>query len=170
MRADAACAPRRLPALAAADPGLWSAAVAAGEAFGHLPRVAYARWRLAEAQLDAGERDGAVETLAVAVSAAAELGHVPLARELEALARRARLPHAHGPHDNELGLTPREVDVLRLLADGLTNREIAGRLYISEKTAEHHVSAILGKLGVRTRGAASSVAHRLGVEALGPPR
>jgi DNA-binding CsgD family transcriptional regulator len=60
--------------------------------------------------------------------------------------------------------------VLRLLAEGLTNREIAGRLYISEKTAEHHVSRIFGKLGVRTRGAASSLAHRVGVEALGPPR
>lgn len=51
--------------------------------------------------------------------------------------------------------------MLHLLAEGLTNKQIAATLYISEKTAEHHVSRILGKLGVRTRAAAGSVAHRL---------
>jgi DNA-binding CsgD family transcriptional regulator len=166
-RADAAlCAAEVTRAHALADPEPWRAAVAACEAFGHRPRSAYARWRLAEALLEQGDRDGA----AAALLAAMELDHAPLAGELAALARRARIPLARAPHHNELGLTRREVDVLRLLADGLTNREIAARLYISEKTAEHHVSRILGKLGVRTRGAASSVAHRLGVEALGPPR
>ena len=53
--------------------------------------------------------------------------------------------------------------MLGLLADGLTNRQIASTLYISDKTAEHHVSRILSKLGVNTRTAAGSLAHRLGI-------
>jgi DNA-binding NarL/FixJ family response regulator len=53
--------------------------------------------------------------------------------------------------------------VLRLLTDGLTNKQIARALYISDKTAEHHVSHILGKLGVTSRAAAGSLAHRLGI-------
>lgn len=58
--------------------------------------------------------------------------------------RRSTLAHPHG-------LTAREADVLRLLRDGLRNSEIADRLRIAEKTAGHHVSSILAKLGVRTR-------------------
>jgi DNA-binding CsgD family transcriptional regulator/tetratricopeptide (TPR) repeat protein len=64
---------------------------------------------------------------------------------------------------NPAGLTSRQVDVLRLVAEGLTNAEIAARLFISEKTADHHVSAILGKLDVRTRREAATVARALGV-------
>jgi DNA-binding NarL/FixJ family response regulator len=52
------------------------------------------------------------------------------------------------------GLTPREQEVLELIAGGLTNGEIAAKLLISEKTVDHHVSAILAKLGVPSRGAA----------------
>ena len=60
-------------------------------------------------------------------------------------------------------LTPREREVLSLLADGHTNREIAQRLFIAEGTAELHVSRILGKLGCSTRAqaVAYAVAHRL---------
>jgi DNA-binding NarL/FixJ family response regulator len=57
-------------------------------------------------------------------------------------------------------LSRREVEVLRLLADGLSNREIAERLFISPKTAEHHVSRIYTKLGVNTRAAAAAFAAR----------
>jgi DNA-binding CsgD family transcriptional regulator len=64
---------------------------------------------------------------------------------------------------NPGGLTARQLDVLALLADGLSNADIATRLVISPKTADHHVSAILGKLEVRTRGEAAAVARRLGV-------
>jgi ATP/maltotriose-dependent transcriptional regulator MalT len=66
---------------------------------------------------------------------------------------------------NPAGLTPREVEVLALLADGLRNAEIAERLVVSTKTVDHHVSAILRKLNVRTRGEAASTASRLGLTA-----
>ncbi|GAA4802274.1 AAA family ATPase [Actinomycetospora chlora] len=64
---------------------------------------------------------------------------------------------------NPAGLTERQVDVVRLVAEGLTNAEIAARLFISEKTADHHVSAILGKLGVATRREAAAAARGLGI-------
>jgi DNA-binding NarL/FixJ family response regulator len=63
----------------------------------------------------------------------------------------------------ELGLTRREVEVLRLVALGLTNREVATTLFISEKTAGVHVSNILRKLDLRSRVEASAYAHRLGL-------
>ena len=66
---------------------------------------------------------------------------------------------------NPAGLTARQLDVLALLADGLSNADIAARLVISPKTADHHVSAILAKLEVRSRGEAAVVARRLGVGA-----
>ncbi|MFN2594376.1 MAG: LuxR C-terminal-related transcriptional regulator, partial [Actinomycetota bacterium] len=62
---------------------------------------------------------------------------------------------------NPAGLTPRELDVLRLLHQGLRNFEIAEKLVLSEKTVDHHVSAILRKLGVRTRAAAAARAPEL---------
>jgi DNA-binding NarL/FixJ family response regulator len=63
-----------------------------------------------------------------------------------------------------LGLTPREAEVLSLVAVGRTNREIATALYVSEKTASVHVSNILRKLGVTTRVEAAAVAQRLGLD------
>jgi len=61
------------------------------------------------------------------------------------------------------GLTPRERQVLELVAGGRTNREIGQALYMAEKTASVHVSRILAKLDVRTRTEAAAVAHRLGL-------
>ncbi|WTP46481.1 LuxR C-terminal-related transcriptional regulator [Streptomyces sp. NBC_00190] len=61
----------------------------------------------------------------------------------------------------ELGLTSREREVLRLVAAGSTNRKIAEELFISPKTASVHVSNILAKLGVAGRGEAAALAHRL---------
>lgn len=65
--------------------------------------------------------------------------------------------------ENPAGLTAREFEVLVLLADGLRNAEIAQRLIVTDKTVDHHVSAILRKLDVRTRGEASIAAVRLGI-------
>ncbi|WP_446041949.1 helix-turn-helix domain-containing protein, partial [Streptomyces sp. SID1121] len=103
---------------------------------------------------------------------AAGLGARPLAEETEQLAARARIAldadpgraALTGPDTDPvraLGLTPREQDVLRLVAAGHTNRRIAEELYISPKTASVHVSNILGKLGVSGRTEAAATAHRL---------
>ncbi|HEV3505194.1 MAG TPA: helix-turn-helix transcriptional regulator, partial [Actinomycetes bacterium] len=64
---------------------------------------------------------------------------------------------------NPAGLTARQVEVLGLLAEGLTNAEIAARLSLSDKTVGHHVSALLAKLGVASRHQAAAAARRLGV-------
>jgi DNA-binding NarL/FixJ family response regulator len=66
---------------------------------------------------------------------------------------------------NPAGLTAREVEVLGLLGQGLTNAELASRLFISAKTVDHHVSAILSKLGVGSRRNAVSRARELGITA-----
>jgi DNA-binding CsgD family transcriptional regulator/tetratricopeptide (TPR) repeat protein len=87
------------------------------------------------------------------------------------VARRLRergvrgLPRGPRPatKENPAGLTAREVEVLALVGEGLRNAAIAERLFLSEKTVGHHVSAILRKLGVHTRGEASAEAHRLGI-------
>jgi DNA-binding CsgD family transcriptional regulator/tetratricopeptide (TPR) repeat protein len=71
--------------------------------------------------------------------------------------------------ENPAGLTAREVEVLELVAKGLRNAEIAGRLFLSEKTVGHHVSAILRKLEVGTRGEAAAAARRLGLASTGDP-
>jgi DNA-binding CsgD family transcriptional regulator len=60
---------------------------------------------------------------------------------------------------NPFGLTPRQMDVLQLLKEGLTNNEIAARLSISPRTAEHHVAAILSRLGAGSRDEAIDIAQ-----------
>jgi len=62
------------------------------------------------------------------------------------------------------GLTSRELEVLRLLVSGLQNREIAARLFLSPRTVDHHVSAVLTKLGVSRRTDVADAASNLGIE------
>lgn len=68
---------------------------------------------------------------------------------------------------NPANLTPRELEVLSLVAEGLRNSEIAARLFVAEKTVDHHVSAILGKLGVTSRVQAVTEATQLGIASQG---
>jgi DNA-binding NarL/FixJ family response regulator/tetratricopeptide (TPR) repeat protein len=155
------------------DPDMWHRAADAGVAEGDPSRTAYARFREAEAVLASrGERARAVDALTAANATANELGAEPLLREIEALARRARIelsdeattpPALPEPRLDTFGLTPRELEVLRLLAIGYTNPQIGEALYISRKTASHHVSSVLAKLGVTTRVEAAGVAHRVGL-------
>jgi DNA-binding NarL/FixJ family response regulator len=91
-------------------------------------------------------------------------------READALARRARIrpiappePAEPGAGDDTSGLTPREAEVLRLVAEGLTNREIGSRLFISQKTVGTHVAHIFEKLDVHSRLEAAGRAQQLGV-------
>jgi DNA-binding NarL/FixJ family response regulator len=101
-----------------------------------------------------------------AIALADGLGAAPIAEEARALARRARLV-AGAPEpaaaENPFGLTERELEVLRLVADGRSNGQIAETLFISRKTASVHVSNILGKLSVASRGEAAALAHRHGL-------
>jgi DNA-binding NarL/FixJ family response regulator len=83
----------------------------------------------------------------------AELGAVPDVNRVESLIRVDGDTSAHG-------LTARELQVLRLVATGRTNRAIAADLVVAERTVDRHVSNIFAKLGVSTRSAATAYAHR----------
>ena len=132
-------------------------------------RAAYAQWRAAEAIVRSGGQSAdAARLLSSAAATAAALGARPLLEEVTTLARRARLELGGEmitvpgtPASDDLGLTNRERDVLLLLAEGRTNRQIGERLFISEKTASVHVSRILAKLGVANRAEAAGIAHTL---------
>jgi len=152
------------------DPAAWHAVAEGWEAFPRPYFAAYARWREAEAALAAGDRATATQALRAAAAGAQLLGAHPLQEALDALGRRARISLSAPADDaaaepvvdrDPFGLTPREREVLGLVADGRTNRQIAERLFISESTAGVHVSNIIGKLGVATRGEAAAIAFRL---------
>ena len=156
-----------------ADPALDTAAADAWRAVARPYPVAVAHLRRAETLVERGERDDAAAQLADVLAAADSLGAPWLRSEAEGLAGRARLtiptageappPAAEGEPDDPFGLTPRERQVLALVADGATNREIGAQLFMAEKTASVHVSRILAKLDVRSRTEAAAVAHRIGL-------
>jgi DNA-binding CsgD family transcriptional regulator len=156
-----------------ADPERWAAAAARWDHLAQPYPAAYARWRQAEALLtQRGARAEATSALRQAHQTAERLGAAPLRREVEGLARRARIDLITPPAADEAaparpadpyGLTPREREVLTLLADGRSNPQIARALFISVKTAGIHVSNILAKLGVASRGEAAAIAHRGGL-------
>ncbi|MER6998896.1 AAA family ATPase [Streptomyces sp. NPDC000410] len=151
-------------------PETWAAVMTAFASVDRPYDLARIRHRAAESLLAAGEREQAAELLRQAHGTAERLGARPLTDAVTLLAQRARIrltapedippPTASDPVE-DLGLTPREQDVLRLVAAGRTNRQIAEELYISPKTASVHVSNILAKLGVTGRGEAAALAHRL---------
>jgi DNA-binding CsgD family transcriptional regulator len=163
-------------ATGAPDPALHVAAAEAWEAVERPYPGAIMRWRAAESHVAAGDRDAGSGELERAHEVAARLGANWLSGEIESLAARARLSlaTAEGParepvavaaeDEDPFGLTPRERQVLALVAEGRTNREIGDTLYMAEKTASVHVSRILAKLDVRSRTEAAAVAHRLGLD------
>ncbi|MEV8227636.1 AAA family ATPase [Streptomyces sp. NPDC079167] len=157
----------------------------AATAFAPLQRpyeLARIRHHWAEAILTAsGDRTPAAGLLREAHAVAVRLGARPLAESVELLAGRARIALT-GPDDaaegeagpapavdaiESFGLTSREQEVHRLVAAGYTNRRIAEELYISPKTASVHVSNILAKLSVSSRGEAAALAHRFRLYAAG---
>lgn len=141
------------------DPALWRTAVDYAAGFPYWQAIA--RWRLGAALIAAGDRMAAVAELREAHEVAVRLGAQPLRAAVAALARRARVTLE--PQAAADVLTPRERSVLELVAQGLTNKQIGARLYISEKTASVHLSRVMAKLGATGRAEAVSVAHRRGL-------
>lgn len=123
----------------------------------------YLDFRLGQALLTAGDRQAATAALNAAVAQATTLGALLIAEWATTVAERAGLTLGsttrHRAAGDSLELTAREQQVLDLLADGLSNRQIGERLFISVKTASVHVSAILRKLGVSTRTEAAVMAR-----------
>jgi DNA-binding CsgD family transcriptional regulator len=121
-----------------------------------------APYEAALAQADADDEAALAEALECLRRLGAQPAGAIVARRLRKRGVRT-LPRGPRPatQANPAGLTPRELEVLGLVAEGLPNGEIADRLVLSKRTVDHHVSAILRKLGARTRGEAVAAARRL---------
>ena len=155
------------------DPDAWASATDAWQRLGYTLPATYTRWRYAQALLaSTAPREQMAAVLTDAWQAATGMGARPLTAELEAVARRAHISlQTQGPErtghpatpGHQFHLTAREREVLSLLMEGKTNRQVAQALYISDKTASVHVSNILSKLEVTNCGEAAAVAHRLGL-------
>jgi DNA-binding CsgD family transcriptional regulator len=148
--------------------GGWNAARAIWAEVGAAPAQAYCAWRAGRACVEAGDRAAAADALVEAHTIAARLGATPLLVEVRATAAAAGVPVTRrgtaAPHPvpaASLGLTDREVEVLELVAEGWTNRRIAVHLGVSSRTVGTHVSSILRKLGVATRGEAVAATRRV---------
>lgn len=142
-------------------PQMWRDAVRRCDLAGEPSLLGHAHIQLAAAALRDGDRDTASGALRAAEMLADRLKAPPLKERATDLARRSRLvvdaPSAAA------SLTTREREVLRLVATGASNGQIAEHLFISRKTASVHVSNILAKLGVASRGEAAAKAHRDGL-------
>lgn len=116
--------------------------------------VATAQALLGRACAEVGDRDGAARWSAAAAATFDRLGAAYDARDARSVSARDELP---------AGLTAREAEVLRLVAEGCTNKEIAARLVLSEKTVARHLSNIFTKIGVATRAGATAFAFENGI-------
>jgi len=152
-----------------ARPELWRDALQRIQEIVYAEHELYAELRLAEVLAEIGDTASAEVELVAAHERARSIGAIPLAEEMEALARRARLKLpgiARVEVDTGSRLTGREREVLVLVSQGRTNREIADNLFISQKTASVHVSNILAKLGAANRAEAGAKARALGLDRL----
>lgn len=124
--------------------------------------MAAARLRGAQAVLtQGGDRHAASALLESAVVEGRAIGALGLVASAEDLGRRSRLRLVvDAAAGNPYRLTSRESDVLGLVCEGLTERQIGARLFISPRTAERHVSNLLAKLGVERRSELFAAAHR----------
>jgi ATP/maltotriose-dependent transcriptional regulator MalT len=114
--------------------------------------VATTRTVLGQALRDAGDEDAAQESFAVARALFAQIGAHLDASGVDGAGTVDEPPRLPG------GLTAREVEVLRLIAEGMSNKEIAAALYLSVKTVSRHLSNIFTKIGVSSRAAATAFA------------
>ncbi|WP_454042084.1 helix-turn-helix transcriptional regulator [Cellulosimicrobium sp. Marseille-Q8652] len=144
------------------DTALWEETTRAF-GYGYRYEAARSRFRWAEALCATGDRNAAEIEAAQALEEAEAMGAAPLAEAVRALARRARLDLPGLRRSTTTVLTDREEEVLLLVAQGLTNRQIGERLYISGKTVSVHVSNVLAKLGASGRAEAVSLAHQRGL-------
>jgi DNA-binding CsgD family transcriptional regulator len=126
---------------------------------------AYCLVRQAEAHVAARQRPQAAAAVTQGRAIAARLGAAPIVAEADALMARTRLSPAPAPRapaeDHPYGLTDREAEVLALLGTGATNREIARKLFISDRTVGVHVSRVLHKLQVTNRAQAAALAVKV---------
>ena len=161
--------------LGSTDPAPWRIAIDAWTPIGFPHERGWAALHLAEALIENRDLDRAAAALGDSAAIAQRLDEQPLADEVAGLARRARLrleptgkvgeaaARTNSPTETH-GLTDRELEVLALVCEGLTNPAIGKRLYMSRKTASVHISHILTKLGATNRTQAATAAHRLGLE------
>jgi ATP/maltotriose-dependent transcriptional regulator MalT len=141
------------------------ASVAAGEEIGAALQVAYARSLLGRALAAAGDRPGAIGALRDAERELSACGSVRMRdearRELRRLGARAEPRGPASPEESGVAsLTTRETEISELITERLTNREIAGRLFLSEKTVESHVRNVFHKLGASSRVEVARIIER----------
>ncbi len=141
-----------------------TAAVAAWRTDGQPYQTGRALLRLAAAQAAAGDRSASTVAVEEVIVLATAVGAEPLRTDALTLARRIGIRTPAVPTGGrDTTLTGREREVLRLVAEGYSNGRIAETLFISPKTASVHVSRIIAKLAVSSRGEAAALAHRLGL-------
>ena len=145
-------------------PGPWATSLTGDHAAAavHWERLScgyYAALALHDSEVDDDLREAIVRFEALGADAAARRTR----RRMKDLGHRAPAGARATTRQHPAGLTRREDEVLTLLCEGLTNDEIAQRLVVSTRTVDHHVSAVLAKLGVSSRGAAAAQARSLGL-------
>jgi DNA-binding NarL/FixJ family response regulator len=135
--------------------GDWRAAAAAWERLG-------APYEQALELLDSGDVDATLSAITILDKLeAAPAAHIARRRLRDLGVTRVPRGPVPSTRANPAGLTERQLDVLDLVAEGLTNGEIAARLVVSTRTVDHHVSAVLAKLGVTTRKEVARRARQL---------